>query len=116
VLDLDQVIDAVVLSVNIEEQKISLGVRQLEANPWDIIDDKYPRGSKIKGKIRNLTAYGAFVELEDGIDGMIHVSDIELDAQDQSPQRGPQEGRRSRSSGHRNRQDQPAHFAWPQTT
>jgi small subunit ribosomal protein S1 len=76
VLDLDQVIDAVVLSVNTEEQKISLGVRQLEANPWDIIDDKYPRGSKIKGKIRNLTAYGAFVELEDGIDGMIHVSDM----------------------------------------
>ena len=76
VLDLDQVIDAVVLSVNIEEQKISLGVRQLEANPWDIIDEKYPRGSKIKGKIRNLTAYGAFVELEDGIDGMIHVSDM----------------------------------------
>jgi len=76
VLDLDQVIDAVVLSVNIEEQKISLGVRQLDANPWDIIDERYPRGSKIKGKIRNLTAYGAFVELEDGIDGMIHVSDM----------------------------------------
>jgi small subunit ribosomal protein S1 len=76
VLDLDQVIDAVVLSVNTEEQKISLGVRQLDANPWDIIDEKYPRGSKIKGKIRNLTAYGAFVELEDGIDGMIHVSDM----------------------------------------
>jgi small subunit ribosomal protein S1 len=76
VLELEQVIDAVVLNVNTEEQKISLGVRQLEENPWDIIDQKYPRGSTVKGKIRNLTAYGAFVELEDGIDGMIHVSDL----------------------------------------
>jgi small subunit ribosomal protein S1 len=69
-------LEAVVLGVNTEEQKISLGVRQLEPNPWDDIDSRYPIGSLIKGKVRNLTAYGAFVEMEDGIDGMIHVSDL----------------------------------------
>lgn len=76
VLELDQEIDAIVLAVNTEEQKISLGVRQLETNPWDEIEFRYPIGSTIKGEVRNLTAYGAFVEMEDGIDGMIHVSDL----------------------------------------
>ncbi len=76
VLELDQEVGAVVLGINKEEQKISLGVRQLEPNPWDEVETRYPVGSQIAGKIRNLTAYGAFVELEDGIDGMIHVSDM----------------------------------------
>lgn len=76
VLKPEQEIEAVVLGINREEQKISLGVRQLETNPWDRASEKYPPGSKVKGKIRNLTSYGAFVELEDGLDGMIHVSDI----------------------------------------
>jgi len=76
VLTQGQQIEAVVLGVNKEEQKISLGVRQLEPNPWDAIEQKYVIGSKVKGKIRNMTAYGAFVELEEGIDGMIHVSDL----------------------------------------
>src|SRR5262245_18444602 len=76
VLKPEQEIEAVVLGINREEQKISLGVRQLEVNPWDRASEKYPPGSKVKGKIRNLTSYGAFVELEDGLDGMIHVSDI----------------------------------------
>jgi small subunit ribosomal protein S1 len=57
-------------------KKISLGIRQLEANPWDEALDKYPPGTKVCGKIRNLTSYGAFIELEEGLDGMIHVSDI----------------------------------------
>jgi small subunit ribosomal protein S1 len=76
VLKTDQEIEAVVLGINREEQKISLGVRQLEANPWDKALEKYPPGTKVKGNIRNLTSYGAFVELEEGLDGMIHVSDI----------------------------------------
>lgn len=76
VLSLDQEVRAVVLAISKEEQKISLGVRQLEPNPWDDVETRYPIGSTIKGEIRNLTAYGAFVELEDGIDGMIHVSDL----------------------------------------
>jgi len=76
VLKQGQEIEAVVLAVSREEQKISLGVRQLEANPWDKAMEKYPPGTRIKGKIRNLTSYGAFIELEEGLDGMIHVSDI----------------------------------------
>ncbi len=71
-----QEIEAVVLGINREEQKISLGIRQLESNPWDTAEQKYPKDTHVKGKVRNLTSYGAFVELEEGIDGMIHVSDI----------------------------------------
>jgi small subunit ribosomal protein S1 len=76
VLKQDQEIEAVVLGINRDEQKISLGIRQLESNPWDNAEQKYPAGTKVKGKIRNLTSYGAFIELEEGLDGMIHVSDI----------------------------------------
>src|SRR6187399_2201573 len=76
VLTVGQELEAVVLGVNKEEQKISLGVRQLEPNPWDEIEVKYQIGTQIRGEVRNLTAYGAFVELEEGIDGMIHVSDM----------------------------------------
>ena len=76
VLKAGQEIEAVVLGINREEQKISLGVRQLETNPWERAAEKYPPGTRVKGKIRNLTSYGAFLELEEGIDGMIHVSDI----------------------------------------
>jgi small subunit ribosomal protein S1 len=76
VLKQDQEIEAIVLGINREEQKISLGIRQLESNPWDGAAAKYNVGSRVKGKVRNLTSYGAFVELEEGIDGMIHVSDM----------------------------------------
>src|SRR6187399_1361728 len=76
VLTAGQEVEAVVLGVNKEEQKISLGLRQLEANPWDEIEHRYQIGRQVKGTVRNLTAYGAFVELEEGIDGMIHVSDM----------------------------------------
>ena len=69
-------VNVVVLSVDVENQKIALGIRQTQENPWDTVQDRFPVGSKIKGKVRNFTAYGAFVELEEGIDGMIHVSDI----------------------------------------
>ena len=76
VLAVGQVIESVVLGINKDERKISLGVRQLEPNPWDDIDTRYPVGTKMTRPVRNLTAYGAFVELEEGIDGMIHVSDL----------------------------------------
>ena len=76
VLKQDQEVEAVVLGINREEQKISLGIRQLESNPWDGAAAKYTVGTKVKGQVRNLTSYGAFVELEEGIDGMIHVSDM----------------------------------------
>ena len=76
VLKLDQESEAVVLSISVKEQKISLGVRQLEDNPWADIESRFPIGTVIKGQVRNLTPYGAFVGLEEGIDGMIHVSDM----------------------------------------
>ncbi|HEX8373208.1 MAG TPA: 30S ribosomal protein S1 [Chthoniobacterales bacterium] len=76
VLTIGQEVEAAVLGVNKEEQKISLGLRQLEANPWDEIEQRYIIGKQVKGKVRNTTAYGAFVELEEGIDGMVHVSDL----------------------------------------
>jgi len=76
ILTVGEEVEAVVLGVNKEEQKISLGLRQLEPNPWDEIEKKFTIGSTVKGKIRNMTAYGAFVELDEGIDGMIHVSDL----------------------------------------
>jgi small subunit ribosomal protein S1 len=76
VLSIDQEVKAVVLGINTDEQKISLGVRQLDENPWDAVELRFPIGSTIKGEVRNLTPYGAFVELEDGIDGMVHVSDL----------------------------------------
>ena len=69
-------VQVVVLSVDVDNQKIALGIRQTQANPWDTVQDRFPVGSKVSGKVRNFTAYGAFVELEEGIDGMIHVSDM----------------------------------------
>ncbi|MDX2110401.1 MAG: 30S ribosomal protein S1 [Verrucomicrobiota bacterium] len=69
-------LEAVVLGINKEEQKISLSLRQLDPNPWDMVRHNYPAGARVRGKVRNLTSYGAFVELEEGIDGMVHVSDM----------------------------------------
>jgi small subunit ribosomal protein S1 len=69
-------VDVQVLGVDTEEKRISLGMKQLQENPWDTVMDRYPVGTKIHGKVRNLTDFGAFVELEEGIDGLVHVSDI----------------------------------------
>ena len=76
VLSVGDEVDVVVLSINSADQKIALGIRQTEANPWDTVQDRYPVGSRVTGKVRNFTTYGAFVEMEEGIDGMIHVSDM----------------------------------------
>ena len=75
-LKVGQELDAVVLGIQKTEQKISLGLRQLEPNPWDMVRHNYPIGARVRGKVRNMTTYGAFIELEDGIDGMVHVSDM----------------------------------------
>ena len=69
-------LEAIVLAVQKEEGKISLGIKQIESNPWDDVESKYPVGTEVKVEIRNLTNYGAFVELEPGIDGLIHISDM----------------------------------------
>lgn len=69
-------VEVQVLGVDTEEKRISLGMKQLQENPWDSISARYPVGTKIRGKVRNITDFGAFVEVEDGIDGLVHVSDI----------------------------------------
>ena len=71
----DQV-EAVVLNVNPQERRISLGLKQLELNPWESLHEKFPVGSTVEGKVRNLTDFGAFIEIEDGIDGLVHVSNL----------------------------------------
>jgi len=75
-LQIGEEVDAIVLGVSKEDRKISLGLRQAQANPWEVIKDRFPKGTRIKGKVRNMTGYGAFVQIQDDIDGMIHVSDM----------------------------------------
>lgn len=69
-------VEVVVLGINQEKQEISLGMKQTQPNPWDDVAEKYPPGTKIEGTVRNLTNYGAFIELEEGVDGLLHVSDM----------------------------------------
>ena len=69
-------IEVVVLDINKQKQEISLGMKQTEVNPWELVAEKYPPGTVVEGKVRNLTSYGAFVEIEPGIDGLLHVSDL----------------------------------------
>ncbi len=76
VLAIGSEVEAVVLHISRADQKISLGIRQTTTNPWDLVREQYPIGSRIQGTVRNFTSYGAFVELQEGIDGMIHVSDM----------------------------------------
>ena len=76
IFSLGDEVEAVVLSIDSEERKISLGSKQLQDDPWDVIEEKYIVGKDVKGKVINLTQFGAFIELEEGIDGLIHVSDL----------------------------------------
>ncbi len=72
----NQEVDVVVLEINKDKQEISLGMKQTEVNPWELVSEKYPPGTIIEGKVRNLANYGAFVEIEPGIDGLLHISDM----------------------------------------
>ena len=69
-------VEVVILEINKEKQEIGLGMKQAETNPWDLVEEKYPPGTSVEGKVRNLTNYGAFIELEEGIDGLLHISDM----------------------------------------
>ncbi|HEX3601742.1 MAG TPA: 30S ribosomal protein S1 [Lacipirellulaceae bacterium] len=73
---IDQEVEVMVLDINKEKQEISLGMKQTQSNPWDKVADRYPPGAMVKGRVRNLTNYGAFIEIEEGIDGLLHVSDM----------------------------------------
>ena len=67
-------VEAVVLTLDREERKMSLGIKQLKSDPWETIEEKYPIGSKHTAKVRNFTNFGVFVEIEEGVDGLIHIS------------------------------------------
>jgi small subunit ribosomal protein S1 len=85
IVSIGETIEAVVLKVDETEEKISLGMKQTEQDPWMILPQRYPVGTRIQGKVRNLTSFGAFVELEPGIDGLIHISDMSWTKRVQHP-------------------------------
>ena len=85
-------IEAIVLEISKEDKRISLGIKQLQPNPWELLEQKYPVGTKISGRIRNLTNFGAFVEIEEGIDGLIHTSDLSWTDRGSNPQELLKEG------------------------
>jgi len=76
IVNVNDQVECVVLNVNPHERRISLGMRQLASNPWDSLHEKYPIGAQVEGRVRNLTDFGAFIEIEDSIDGLVHVSNL----------------------------------------
>ncbi|MEY3701802.1 MAG: ribosomal protein [Gemmatimonadota bacterium] len=84
-VSIGETIEAVVLKVDTTEEKISLGMKQTEQDPWMVLPHKYPVGTRLSGKVRNLTSFGAFVEIEAGIDGLIHISDMSWTKRVQHP-------------------------------
>ena len=76
VMTIGQEVEVAVLAIDTDKQELSLGLKQTEANPWDKVDEKYKADMRVKGKVRNTTSYGAFIELEDGIDGLLHINDM----------------------------------------
>ncbi len=79
-LEQDATVEAVILDIDVDNRRMSLGLKQITANPWDSLEFKYPTGTKIKGIIKNITDFGIFVEIEEGIDGLVHVSDLTWDS------------------------------------
>jgi small subunit ribosomal protein S1 len=85
IVSLGDEVEAVVLKVDPQEEKISLGMKQIEEDPWHTLPEKYPVGTRLSGKVRNLTSFGAFVEIEPGIDGLVHISDMSWTKRIQHP-------------------------------
>ena len=75
-LSVGNTVDSVILNLDIPKKRISLGIKQVEPNPWDVIEEKYPVGTTIEGKIKNITDFGIFIGIDEGIDGLVHISDI----------------------------------------
>jgi len=97
VVAIGDIIEVVVLDINKEKQEISLGMRQTEVNPWTLVKEKYPPGTVIEGRVRNLTNYGAFIEIEEGIDGLLHVSDMSWTRKIGHPQEMVKKGQKVRA-------------------
>ncbi len=92
VLTVDQEVEAVILDIDLDTRRMSLGIKQIEANPWDTLEYKYPRGTRVKGVIKNITDFGVFVEIEEGIDGLVHISDLSWDSKVSHPSQMYQKG------------------------
>jgi len=123
ILNVGETVETVVLSVDKQNEKISLGLKQMEPDPWLTLEVKYPVGTRVMGKVRNLTAFGAFVEIEEGIDGLVHISDLSWTRRISHPSEVLKKGgtievmilgidreNRRISLGHKQLQDDP----WPQ--
>jgi small subunit ribosomal protein S1 len=76
ILTVGDMVDTLVLNIDVSKKRISLGMKQVEPNPWDVIEEKYPVGTTIEGKIKNITDFGIFIGIDEGIDGLVHISDI----------------------------------------
>src|SRR5258708_39487046 len=92
ILNVGDNVDAMVLGVDATARRISLGLKQVETNPWHDLADKYPIGSRIQGKVRQLTEFGALREVEEGIDGLIHISDMSWSKRIKHPSEGLKNG------------------------
>jgi small subunit ribosomal protein S1 len=85
IVAIGDVVEVVVLDINKQKEEISLGMKQTEVNPWTLVEQKYPPGTRVTGRVRNMTSYGAFIEIEEGIDGLLHVSDMSWTKRVNSP-------------------------------
>ena len=103
IVSVGDVVEAVVLSINPEAKRISLGMKQVEPNPWDVIAEKYPVGTTIEGRIKNVTDFGLFIGIDEGIDGLGAHKRHFLDQTHQTPQRDIQKRRRSPGGGSKHR-------------
>ncbi len=111
ILDIDEEVEVVVSEVDVDKRRLSLSLRATQPNPWEQVAETYSVGSNIKGVVRNLTDFGAFVEIVPGVDGLVHISDMSWTREDQSPLRGRAEGRRRRGRHYLRRFLQSADFA-----
>ncbi len=114
VLAVGQDVEAIVSELDMGNRRISLSLRQTEMNPWEDLQNSHPVGTVIEGTVRNLTEFGAFVEITEEIDGLIHVSDMSWTKRIKHPERSAQEGRPGAGAHHRDRRRQPARVALDQ--
>ncbi len=114
VLAVGQHVKVQIVRINPETQRISLGMKQLDKDPWDGVGTKYPLGAQVKGRVTNITDYGAFVELEDGIEGLVHVSEMSWTKKNVHPGKILSTSEEIDCPGPRSRSVQAAHFARPQ--
>ena len=112
-LKVGQELEVLVLDINKEKERVSLGLKQTQKNPWDQIEERFPVGQKVKGKITNLVPYGAFVELEEGVEGLIHVSELSWTKRIMRPSDILTVGPGSRSRRPRRQQGRAEDFARP---